>query len=118
MTVLGRRGQPDLVAHHHGCRPAAIGDLGFPFDVVGLAPAKRKADRFPVTPGRDMPIAGGPPELGPIRAPRHSVKSQQNQPKQAQRPDSVPRLMPCRKRKTGACHGSWLQGDMGNAASQ
>src|SRR4051812_22310937 len=48
MTVHRGTRHPDLAVHDHGSAPAAVMDFSFPFDVVGLAPMKRKVDRLAI----------------------------------------------------------------------
>src|SRR6266699_3428119 len=54
-------------------------DLGFPFDVVRLAPVKRKTDGVSVARGCHMAIAPRPAKLRPVRSDCQRAKSQQTQ---------------------------------------
>src|SRR5438132_45462 len=79
MAVLRRCRQPDLAAHHHRRGPTAIRDFRFPFDVVRLAPVKRKAAELGVTWSRDMAITPWPAEFRPVRSRCRPAEGQQNE---------------------------------------
>src|ERR1035441_1577015 len=67
MAFDRRGGQPDLRAQNHGCGPTAVGYLGFPSDVISLAPVQRESNEFGVPRRRGAAIAPRPAEFRPIR---------------------------------------------------
>src|SRR5256885_10413896 len=74
VSIFGGGSEPNLPTPDHGRGPAAIGNFGFPFDVLAFAPMKRKADNIRIAGRRDMPITIRPAEFRPIRTRGQSPK--------------------------------------------